>query len=71
MIPKKCGRCKLNNKFTNKFCENCGFPLDEEAKNQIIEGDLEQKKASELLDKMLENEDFKKVFKEIAKKLIL
>jgi len=70
LVPKKCGRCGEVNEATNKFCKKCGFPLDEETKNQIIETELEQRKASEILDKMLENENFKKLFIETAKKVI-
>ena len=68
--PRECGRCKEVNEVTNKFCKKCGFPLDEESKRQIIEKDFEQREASEILDKMLENEEFKIMFTEVAKRVI-
>ena len=55
IAPKKCSRCKEINETTNKFCKKCGFPLNEEIKNQIIRRGLEQNKASGSLEQFSKN----------------
>lgn len=60
--PKECMRCKLANPATNRFCSRCGMPLDEEARNEVIKEWLERKKADDILDRLLEDEEFREFF---------
>lgn len=60
--PKDCARCNEKNPATNKFCLRCGMPLEKETIVEIIEKDLERKDADQILDKLLQDDEFKQVF---------
>lgn len=68
--PKNCPRCQQINPFSNKFCSKCGFIFDESMRNQKIKQDLERKHANQVLDKMLEDAEFKEMFMKKAKNLL-
>ncbi len=51
--PKHCLRCKTMNEVTNRFCKICGFVLDQEEANKIIENDLKRNQADELMNKLV------------------
>jgi len=57
--PKECIRCHVSNQATNRFCSRCGLPLDEEAKTEVMKIELERKKADVVLDKLIEDKEFK------------
>lgn len=69
--PKSCPRCNEVNQMTNQFCSKCGMIIDEQARNKIIETELKGQKANAILDKMLQNEAFKKAFEDEARKHII
>lgn len=60
--PKNCPRCKEVNSFSNKFCSKCGMILDEELRNERIQQDLDRKNADQILNNLLEDEEFKEMF---------
>ena len=60
--PKDCPRCKQINQATNMFCSRCGFPLDEESKAEVIRKTIERRKADRIMDKLLEDEEFREMF---------
>jgi ribosomal protein L40E len=68
--PKNCMRCETVNPSTNKFCSRCGFILDEKTMVETIENDFKMKKSSDILDRMLEDSEFARIFKEKAEKII-
>ena len=59
--PRSCFRCKNNNTTTADFCNRCGMPLNDNAMVKILERDTERKKADEILDKLIQNPEFKKM----------
>jgi len=60
--PRNCPRCQQINQFSNKFCSKCGMILDEATKNKKIQQDLERKQADQILDEMLEDQEFRELF---------
>jgi len=60
--PKECPRCKEVNQSTNKFCSRCGMPLDEETKAEVIRKTIERKEADDIMDRLLEDEEFREMF---------
>ncbi len=68
--PKKCPRCKQNNIALSKFCNKCGMVLDEKTMVEIVEKNMERRKADEILDKLIQNEDFKEMFLNKIKEVI-
>jgi site-specific recombinase XerD len=62
MTPKKCPRCQEANQATNKFCSRCGIALDSEAKMEIVRQTLDRKEADAVLDRLLEDGEFREMF---------
>ena len=62
MKPKECLRCHKVNQATNKFCSRCGMPLDEETKAEVIRKTIERKEADDIMDRLLEDEEFREMF---------
>jgi hypothetical protein len=60
--PKKCPRCQEINPFSNKFCNKCGQILDAHLAIEEIKIDLERKNADLLLNKMMNDPEFKDLF---------
>jgi len=60
--PRECSRCKQINQATNKFCSRCGLPLDEESRAEIIRKTIERREADRVMDKLLEDEEFREMF---------
>lgn len=60
--PKICIRCNESNPPTNKFCSRCNMPLDKAGLIEIVENDIERKRADEILDKLIQNPEFKEMF---------
>ena len=60
--PINCQRCDESNQATNKFCSRCGLPLDEEAMANAIKKSLERNQADDVMDELLEDSEFRKVF---------
>lgn len=59
--PKECSRCNLSNSPTNLFCSRCGLPLDEAAKAAVLRKDLERKDADDVLDMLIEDQEFRNI----------
>jgi len=59
---KKCERCSENNPPTNKFCSRCGMALDKETIAEMLEEDSERERADEILDKLIQDQEFKELF---------
>ena len=59
--PRDCPRCKQINQATNKFCSRCGFPLDEKSRAEIIRKTIERKEADRIMDKLIEDEEFREM----------
>lgn len=68
--PKTCPRCREVNPITNQYCLRCGMIIDEQARNKIIENELKGHKANAILDKMLQNEQFRKLFESEVRKAV-
>jgi len=68
--PRECIRCKKVNPVTNKFCSMCGMVLDERTIVEVIEKDLERKKADDVLDELIEDENFREIFLKKIKEII-
>ena len=60
--PRNCPRCKEVNPVTNKFCSKCGMVIDEATVMEIIKRDEERKQADDILDKLIEDKEFKEIF---------
>jgi len=59
--PKDCLRCGETNPVTNKFCQNCGLPLDESVISEIVQKDLERREADKIMDRLLQDEEFREM----------
>lgn len=70
LAPKKCIRCNTSNPASNKFCSLCGLPLDQQAANGIIQESMKRKEADHILDQMLKDPQFRRIFLSKAQKLI-
>ncbi len=62
--PKECPRCQHVNSAEIKFCEKCYMALDLKT---VMEMDQRRRKADDVMDKLLEDEDIKELIK---KKLV-
>lgn len=60
--PKECSRCQQVNQATNRFCSRCGMPLDEESKADILRKSLDRKEADDIMDRLLEDQEFREMF---------
>jgi site-specific recombinase XerD len=66
--PISCNRCRGINPATNRFCNKCGFILDNQTAREILQQESEQKGAVICLDKLLQDPEVKKI---LMKKLNL
>jgi site-specific recombinase XerD len=66
--PLACNRCHSINPATHRFCNKCGFVLDNPTAQEIIRQESEQKGAVICLDKLLQDPEVKKI---LMKKLYL
>ncbi|MFH0836989.1 MAG: zinc ribbon domain-containing protein [Candidatus Aenigmatarchaeota archaeon] len=67
---KTCPRCQEINQVINKFCYKCGMVMDDQTKNDIIKESLERKQADQLMDKLLEDPEFKQLFMKKIKTML-
>lgn len=68
--PKTCMRCDTVNQATNKFCSRCGMLLNSETMMKIVETDMERKEADRILDEMIKDEEFRRIFLRKARELV-
>lgn len=59
---KACPRCNFNNPPANKFCCRCGMVVDEKAARDLVKSHMERTQADRILDKLLEDPEFRAVF---------
>jgi site-specific recombinase XerD len=69
LTPKKCIRCEEVNPATNKFCSKCGMIIDEKTMIDVVEKDIERKEADNILDKLIEDDEFRRMLEEKIKLL--
>ncbi|MBN2331063.1 MAG: tyrosine-type recombinase/integrase [Candidatus Aenigmarchaeota archaeon] len=58
-----CPRCKHSNPPGHRFCSRCGTVLDEETANAIVQKELDRKKADEMMDRLIQDQEFREVLK--------
>lgn len=58
---KRCIRCEEINPPTNKYCKRCYLPLDKDALVNIINKGTTRSKSDMVLDKLLEDEEFREM----------
>ncbi len=66
--PLECQRCKSINPATNRFCNKCGFVLDNLEAQEILKKETEHSDANKFLDKVLRDPE---VMQLLAKKFSL
>jgi len=66
---QSCPRCKLDNPPANRFCSRCGTVLDEETARKIVQRDLEHSRADEIMDRLIQDKEFREFVDRKLKKL--
>lgn len=61
--PKKCPNCHIINEFTNRFCKLCGFVLDKEEAEKVMEDEFKRKKADSVMDKLIDDPEFRELLR--------
>lgn len=61
LIPKECLRCKTQNEATNKFCKLCGFVLDKQEADKIIQTESERQNIDKLMNRLVNNKEVLKL----------
>ena len=64
--PLMCMRCKRSNPATNRFCNTCGFVLNQESAQEILIQEATNKGLNNMLDTLMND---KEVFEILARKL--
>lgn len=67
--PKTCPRCNVQNPPGYKFCSRCGTVLDEKAALDLAKKSLERSQADEIMDKLLEDQEFRNMLRRKLKEL--
>ncbi len=65
--PKKCMRCFAVNEATNRFCKVCGFSLDKEEAEKVLQADTQRKQADGIMDRLMKDNDILELIKEKLK----
>jgi len=68
--PNVCNQCKETNRAGSRYCQKCGMPLAKEVATKIVEKDVVRKEADNILDTLLQDEEFKKIFVSKVKRMI-
>lgn len=55
--PSKCLRCRMVNPVTNKFCNTCGFVLDEREALDILRKESERERMDNLLSQVMQDKE--------------
>ena len=69
LLPKPCSRCDEVNPSSNKFCQRCTMPLDPEDAAKLTRVESDRSTADQVLDRLLEDEEFKRLLVEKVKGL--
>jgi len=59
--PKKCLRCGEINPATNRVCQRCFFPLDEQAE-KLLEREVRRQMIDEIMETLWNNKEFREFF---------
>lgn len=57
--PKECFKCHMKNPYTNRFCANCGLPLDEESAKKVIESETKRDRADVIMQRLMQNKEIR------------
>ena len=68
--PNICPRCRENNPPTNKYCSKCGMILDEAEAIKLMRRECERRRADEILDKLMNDEEFREMLINKVKSLL-
>ena len=55
--PLLCLRCKSKNPATNRFCNSCGFSLNEQAAHEVLIHENNKKDIDQVMNKLMQDED--------------
>ena len=55
--PISCLRCKIKNPATNRFCNSCGFSLNEQAAHEVLIHENNKKDIDQVINKLMQDED--------------
>jgi hypothetical protein len=64
LSPKQCLRCKTSNQSTNRFCKNCGLPLDKEQAEIIIKSEQDRKLADDTMNELIKDPEILNLIRE-------
>ncbi len=67
--PLTCFKCGGTNDPLAKFCSKCGAMLDEKLAVEMVKKDMERKEADQLMNILMEDDEFKKVLLDRISKL--
>jgi integrase/recombinase XerD len=56
---KPCVRCGIENSPASRFCDRCGFALDEKAASDVIQQSMEHNRADNLMDRLFQDSEFR------------
>lgn len=68
--PKSCSRCDMSNPATHRFCARCSHPLDVTASIGFVKEQMDGKAADDILDRMLQDPEFKGLFVKRAREIL-
>jgi len=68
--PIECPACQEVNGATDIFCSHCGTVLDEKTRLKIIKNEQERKQADNILDELIKEDRFRKMFEEAVEKKV-
>ena len=57
----ECPKCGHEVAEGDLFCSRCGTVLDEETANAIVQKELDRKKADEMMDRLIQDEEFREI----------
>ncbi|MBI4116540.1 tyrosine-type recombinase/integrase [Candidatus Pacearchaeota archaeon] len=60
--PIKCMKCGEANPFSNRFCNSCGFVLEEKGALEIIKKDYEKESMNNFLSELMKDKDVLELF---------
>jgi len=61
--PISCQRCSLSNEPTNKYCKQCGFPLNKESQQEILQKELENKDIDSVMNNLLNDPEILRILR--------
>lgn len=68
--PAVCQRCSESNPSTNKYCQRCGFPLNEKERLKLIESNLKRAEVDKVMDELIKDDEFRIILQDKIKSLM-